>query len=97
MRPSILAPIRVAARGGPHRSRSTPECCAGVGVRRVVALHPNSVIGEIVTIYPGVVLGRADACRAAKDSSMVGIVIGDGAVLCTGAKVLCRSGTPLAD
>jgi serine O-acetyltransferase len=55
------------------------------------------VIGEIVTIYPGVVLGRADACRAAKDSSMVGIVIGDGAVLCTGAKVLCRSGTPLAD
>lgn len=56
-------------------------------------IHPNTVIGRDVTVFHGVTLGRADAWRPMSDSHMRGFSIGDGAVLCTGAKILCKSGT----
>ncbi len=57
-----------------------------------VVIHPKSVIGKRVKIYPGVTLGRADIYRPASASGFEGIVIEDDAILCPGAKVLCKQG-----
>lgn len=61
----------------------------GVGT----VIHPNTVIGDNVTVFHGVTLGRADAWKPKADSLMEGLEIGDEAVLCAGAKVLCMEGT----
>lgn len=61
----------------------------GVGV----VIHPKTTIGKNVSIYPGVTLGRADVFRTADNSTFVGIVVKDGAILGSGAKVLCAKGT----
>lgn len=55
-------------------------------------IHPNTVIGERVKIYPGVTLGRADIHIPARRSSFEGIVIEDDVILAPGAKVLGREG-----
>lgn len=55
-------------------------------------IHPATSIGADVTLYHGVTVGRADPWVPGSRSRMDGIVIGDGAVLCPGAKVLCREG-----
>lgn len=60
----------------------------GVGV----VLHPRSVIGANVKIYPGVTLGRADVHLPATQSKFEAIHIGDSAILAPGSKVLCKDG-----
>jgi len=57
-----------------------------------VVIHSASRIGNRVKIYPGVTLGRADIYRHASSSSFEGIVVEDDAILCPGAKVLCKEG-----
>jgi serine O-acetyltransferase len=57
-----------------------------------VVIHPKSVIGARVGIYPGVTLGRADVYRAASASAFEGIVIEEDVILGAGAKVLCDRG-----
>ncbi len=61
----------------------------GVGV----VIHPKTVIGARVRIYPGVTLGRADVYRPASQSKFVGIVVEEDVILGTGAKILCDDGT----
>jgi serine O-acetyltransferase len=57
-----------------------------------VVIHPSSTIGNHVKIYPGVTLGRADIFRPATQSRFEGIEIQDDAILCPGAKILCKEG-----
>ncbi len=57
-----------------------------------VVIHPKSVIGKRVKIYPGVTLGRADIYRPASASNFQGIVVEDDAILCPGAKILGKQG-----
>jgi serine O-acetyltransferase len=57
-----------------------------------VVVHPNTTIGKGVRIYPGVTVGRADIYHPMEQSHFVGIVIEDDAILCPGAKVLCKEG-----
>ncbi|UYN92380.1 MAG: hypothetical protein KIT70_02525 [Anaerolineales bacterium] len=60
----------------------------GVGV----VIHPRSVIGRDVKIYPGVTLGRADVHLPATQSKFAGIHIEDEVILAPGSKVLCKEG-----
>lgn len=55
-------------------------------------IHPATTIGRDVTLYHGVTVGRADPWIPGAQSGMKGIEIGDGVVLCPGAKVICREG-----
>jgi serine O-acetyltransferase len=57
-----------------------------------VVIHSRSTIGDRVKIYPGVTLGRADIYRPAAQSKFEGISIEADAVLCPGAKILCKEG-----
>jgi serine O-acetyltransferase len=61
----------------------------GVGV----VIHPKTVIGNRVGIYPGVTLGRADVHRPISDSRFAGLLVEDDVILGAGAKVLCSQGT----
>lgn len=56
-------------------------------------LHPNTISGNQVRVFHGVTLGRGDPWVPMKDSKMEGFVVGDGAVLCAGAKMICNEGT----
>lgn len=58
-----------------------------------VVLHPTTVVGKSVKVYPGVTVGRADIYRPASESAFERVVIGDDVVLSPGAKVLGREGT----
>ena len=55
-------------------------------------IHNNSVIEDNVRIYQNVTLGRADIYNDIKDSKMEGIHIKKGAIICAGAKVICKEG-----
>jgi serine O-acetyltransferase len=57
-----------------------------------VVIHPKTVVGARVGIYPGVTLGRADVYRPASESAFEAIVIEDDVILGAGAKVLCERG-----
>ena len=57
-----------------------------------VVIHPKTVIGARVSIYPGVTLGRADVYRPATASRFAGIVVADNVLLGSGAKILCDDG-----
>ncbi len=57
-----------------------------------VVIHSRSAIGSRVKVYPGVTLGRADIYRPMSESKFEGIVIEDDAILCPGAKILCKEG-----
>ena len=57
-----------------------------------VVIHPHTLIGSRVGIYPGVTLGRADVHLPASFSAFEGIRVGDDAILGAGAKVLGGSG-----
>jgi serine O-acetyltransferase len=59
----------------------------GIGV----VIHPKCVIGNDVTIYQGVTIGRGDTYRTPEKSSFTGITIGDRAILGPGAKILGSS------
>lgn len=61
----------------------------GVGI----VIHPASILGNNIGIYPGVTLGRADVFRPASNSKFERIVIGDDVILGSGAKVLGDAGT----
>ncbi|MEI6289324.1 MAG: serine acetyltransferase [Chloroflexota bacterium] len=60
----------------------------GVGV----VIHPKTVVGERVGIYPGVTLGRSDVFLPASQSLFAGIDVGDDVILGAGSKVLCEKG-----
>jgi serine O-acetyltransferase len=57
-----------------------------------VVIHPNSVIGDRVKVYPGVILGRADIYRAVEESRFTRIVVEDDVILSPGVKVLGKDG-----
>lgn len=57
-----------------------------------IVIHPDTVIKNDVSIYHGVTIGRADPYIIRAKSEMEKIIIEDGAVLCAGAKILCKSG-----
>jgi serine O-acetyltransferase len=57
-----------------------------------VVIHPQTRIGTHVKIYPGVTLGRADIYREVAQSGFEGIIVEDDAILCPGAKILCKEG-----
>lgn len=57
-----------------------------------VVIHPSSVIGDRVKIYPGVTIGRSDIYQPITQSNFVGIHISDDVILSPGAKVLCKEG-----
>lgn len=56
-------------------------------------IHPGTTIGHDVTIYHGVTIGRADPWIPGAQSTMHHVYIDDGAMLCAGAKILCKTGT----
>lgn len=58
-----------------------------------LVIHPNVIIENNVEIYQGVTIGRADAYLERSKSQMEGIIVKEGAVLCAGAKILCKEGT----
>ncbi|MFD5086677.1 hypothetical protein ACFVYP_10710 [Kitasatospora sp. NPDC058201] len=55
-------------------------------------LHPYTTLGSGVTLYNGVTVGRADPWVPQELSPMRRVVVEDGAVLCAGAKVVCKEG-----
>jgi serine O-acetyltransferase len=57
-----------------------------------LVVHPNSVIGDRVKLYPGVTLGRADIHIPIEGSKFEGIEIGADVIISPGAKVLCKQG-----
>jgi len=57
-----------------------------------VVVHPRTVIGDRVRVYPGVTLGRADVQRPIGESAFEGIVVEDDCILSSGAKILCKQG-----
>jgi serine O-acetyltransferase len=57
-----------------------------------VVIHPDTLIGRRVKIYPGVTLGRADIHLPAEQSLFEGIVVEDDVILAPGAKVLGKQG-----
>jgi serine O-acetyltransferase len=59
-----------------------------------LVVHESTCIGERVTLFQGVTLGRADQYN--KDGKSGGICIGDDVVICAGAKVLFKSGETLS-
>ncbi len=57
-----------------------------------VVIHPRTIIGDRVKIYPGVGLGRADIHLPIERSRFEGIRVEDDVILGSGAKVLCKEG-----
>jgi len=56
-----------------------------------VVIHPFTVIGDRVSVYTGVTIGRADAYRR-MGSKFEGVIIEDDVILSTGAKIMCKEG-----
>lgn len=57
-----------------------------------VVVHPWSVIGNRVKVYPGVTLGRADIHRSIEQSDFKGILVEDDVILSPGVKILGQEG-----
>ncbi|MFH2102182.1 MAG: hypothetical protein ABIJ39_02340 [Chloroflexota bacterium] len=57
-----------------------------------VVIHPQTVLGDRVRIYPGVTIGRADVQHPIERSAFQGVIIEDDVILGSGAKVLCNQG-----
>jgi len=57
-----------------------------------IVLHPNTVIGDRVKIYPGVTIGRADIHVPIEQSNFERVVIEDEVILGAVSKVLCKNG-----
>ncbi len=57
-----------------------------------VVIHPKTIIGDRVRIYPGVTLGRADIHRPIEQSAFEGIIVEDDVILGSGAKILGKQG-----
>lgn len=56
-------------------------------------IHNNCLINDNVKIYQNVTIGRADIYIKSKYSKFKKIILDDGCVICSGAKVLCKNGT----
>ncbi len=56
-------------------------------------IHNKAVIEENVRIYQNVTIGRADIYLPYTESKMNGIHIKKNAIICAGAKILCKEGT----
>ena len=56
-------------------------------------IHNNTIIEDNVKIYQNVTIGRADIYKKATSSKMESIIIKENAIICAGAKVLCKEGT----
>src|SRR5580693_676165 len=52
-------------------------------------IHPNCEIGNNVTIYQGVTIGRGDVHRSPEQSRFKGIKLEDNVIVGAGAKILC--------
>lgn len=75
-----------------------PEVTIGAGLRIMhrgfgVVMHQHTQIGNNVTIYHGVTIGRGDPWTPSNESKMLGVHIDDDAIICAGATILCSSGT----
>ena len=57
-----------------------------------VVIHPKTIIGNRVKIYPGVTIGRSDIHISIERSKFEGKIIEDDVILASGAKVLCKDG-----
>jgi len=57
-----------------------------------IVIHPKSMIGDRVKMYPGVTLGRSDIHLPIDKSQFEGITIEDDVILAPGSKVLCKDG-----
>ncbi|MBF9067308.1 LbetaH domain-containing protein [Streptacidiphilus fuscans] len=57
-----------------------------------LVLHPYTTLGADVVLYNNVTVGRADPWVPQELSRMERVVVEDGAVLCTGARVVCKEG-----
>ncbi|WP_042430547.1 hypothetical protein [Streptacidiphilus anmyonensis] len=57
-----------------------------------LVLHPRTTLGADVVLYNNVTIGRADPWVPQQLSRMERVVVEDGAVLCTGARVICKEG-----
>jgi serine O-acetyltransferase len=57
-----------------------------------LVLHPRTTLGADVVLYNNVTIGRADPWVPQELSRMERVVVEDGAVLCTGARVICKEG-----
>ena len=55
-------------------------------------IHPKAIIKKNVKIYQGVTLGRADIYNDISKSKMECIIVDEGAIVCAGAKILCKEG-----
>lgn len=55
-----------------------------------MVLHPTTKIGENVTVYHNVTVGRADSWVSRELEAEEGVLIEDDSVLCPGAVVLFR-------
>ncbi|MBB3344865.1 DapH/DapD/GlmU-related protein [Luteimonas sp. RC10] len=60
-----------------------------------LVVHGKTVLGDRVTLYQGVTLGRADLYRPDSSNANEGIEIGDDVRICAGAKILFKSGKKL--
>jgi serine O-acetyltransferase len=56
-------------------------------------IHPRTTLGDNVTIYHNVTLGRADPWVPGSLARMDGINVEDSVVLCVGSVVVCGEGT----
>lgn len=56
-------------------------------------IHNNTILEDDVKIYQNVTIGRADIYVPMCKSKMKSIVIKKGAIICAGAKILCKKGT----
>jgi serine O-acetyltransferase len=57
-----------------------------------MVIHPSTVIGDRVTIYHGVTIGRADAWVPSHQSTSGRAVIEDDVVICAGATIIAGEG-----
>ena len=77
-----------------------PTCNIGKNIRfphglKGIVIHPNTIIGDNVTIFHQVTCGRGDLYnidKRVKKPSFVNIILEDGAILCVGAKIICNRG-----
>jgi serine O-acetyltransferase len=53
-----------------------------------VVLHPSTIIGDNVSIYQQVTVGRSDIWNCLPSENFKGVEIKDGAILCAGAKIV---------
>lgn len=75
-----------------------PEVTIGRGLRIMhrgfgIVMHQHTRIGDNVTIYHGVTIGRGDPWTPSRESKMLGVHIDDNAIICAGATILCTEGT----